>query len=384
MPRIPITLILTVTLWLPAAGGAQEQRSAPLNFSGVLFANYQWQSDSAARSNAGGQPPNRFDLQRVYLTFRMPAGERTSVRVTADMYQQGSAPANAYYTGWAVRLKYAYLERQLTQALAGVDGLVATARLGMIHNVVIDQIDSHWPRWLGVNALETHGYFASADVGAAGILTLPRRRGEIYMNVVNGNGYAAAETDRFKDAGVRVSITPFATDSGFLRSFSITPWVSLGATASQFVRGGAGQLGAVGEGLRRDRGGVFMGLRDRRLTAGTGVSRRVEGIESGANTFASPRQVRTRTGRLIHGFALIRPLEIANPSRRSNLGLIGRYDRFRLDQAASGTNEFVVAGLFYDLTRQVSFALDHQRLAPTGGSATLPRRTWFLHAVANF
>lgn len=371
--------LLTAALVAPAAA----QEDSRIDFSGVLFANYQWRSDSIARAAAAGQSPNRFDLQRVYLTFRMPAGEKASIRVTTDMFQQASSPANSYYAGWAVRLKYAYLQYDVTRALAGVDGMPATLRFGMLHNVVIEHIDSHWPRWLGVNALETHGYFASADVGAAALVTMPGRLGETYFTIVNGNGYTAAETDRFKDYGARFSFTPFGNDSGFMRTLAITPWYSAGATASQFVQGGAGQVGRVGNGLRRDRGGLFVGLRDRRLTGGVGMSRRIEDVESGANTVASPRLVRTRTSSLVDAFALVRPLEIAT-GKRSNLGLIGRFDRFKIDQDAPPMNEYIVAGLFYDVTSRMSLAIDRQHLRPTNGSTTPEQRTTFLHFVVNF
>ena len=253
MSRVPLatTALLLSALSVPADA---QQNGTRIDFSGVIFANYQWRADSAARVAAAGQPPNKFDLQRVYLTFRMPAGEKASMRVTTDLFQQANAPANAFYAGWALRLKYAYLQYDFTTALAGVDGLAATGRIGMLHTVMIDHIDSFWPRWLGVNALETHGYFASADLGLASLLTLPNRWGETYLTIVNGNGYTAAETDRFKDFAGRASFTPFGRDSGFFRTLAITPWYSVGATASQFVLGGAGQVGPVAGGLRRTDG----------------------------------------------------------------------------------------------------------------------------------
>lgn len=363
--------------------GAQ-QNGTRLDFSGLIFANYQWRADSAARLAAGGQAPNKFDLQRVYLNFRMPAGDKASIRVTTDLFQQLNTIASAFYAGWAVRLKYAYLQYDFTNSLAGVDGLSATGRIGLLHTVMIDHIDSFWLRWLGVNALETHGYFSSADAGAATLLTLPNRWGESYLTIVNGTGYTAAENDRFKDFAGRFSFTPFGRDSSFLRTLAITPWYSVGATASQFVLGGAGQVGSVASGLQRDRRGVFMGLRDRRLTGGVQFSQRVEDVESGANTPASPRAVRQRTSQLIDGFALVRPFEIANPARRSNFGIVGRLDHFELDRDVDSSRRFLVLGLVYDINSRVSAALDYQELRPESGSAIPRAETWFAHFVINF
>lgn len=382
--RLVARFIVTTLAFLLATTADAQQNGTRIDFSGVIFANYQWRTDSAARLAAAGQPANKFDLQRVYLTFRMPAGEKGSMRVTTDMFQQANAPANAFYAGWAVRLKYAYFQYDFTNSLAGVDGLAAIGRIGMLHTVMIDHIDSFWPRWLGVNALETHGYFASADLGAASLLTLPNRWGETYLTIVNGNGYTAAETDRFKDYGARASFTPFGRDSGFFRTLAVTPWYSAGATASQFVLGGPGQAGPVSAGLQRDRRGVFLGLRDRRLTGGVQFSQRVEDVESGANTPASPRAVRQRTSQLVDGFALIRPLEIANRDRRSNVGVMARLDQFKLDRDADASNRFMVLGLFYDINSRVSAALDYQEMRPEDGSTTLRTETWFAHFVINF
>lgn len=383
MSRVHLAVTAVLAASLAAPVGAQPNGSR-IDFSGTLFANYQFRTDSAARVATAGQPANKFDLQRVYLTFRMPAGERASIRVTTDMFQQANSPANAFYAGWAVRLKYAYLQYDFTTALAGVDGLGATGRVGMLHTVVIEHVDSFWPRWLGVNALETHGYFASADLGAAALFTLPNGWGESYVTVVNGNGYTAAETDRYKDYGGRVSFTPFGSDSGFFRTLAITPWYSVGATASQFVLGGTGQVAPISSGLQRDRRGVFLGLRDRRLTGGLGVSQRIEDVESGANTPASPRDVRRRTSQLVDGFVLLRPFEIVNPDRRSNFGVLGRLDHFKLDRDEDVSNRFMVLGVFYDITSRVSAALDYQEMRPENGSPTLRTETWFAHFVVNF
>ncbi len=42
----------------------------------------------------------------------MPAGDRASIRVTADVFQQASSTnnADAFYKGWVFRAQYAYLQ----------------------------------------------------------------------------------------------------------------------------------------------------------------------------------------------------------------------------------------------------------------------------------
>ena len=350
-------------------------RAPQLEFSGILFANWNYRTDRGARAQ------NRFDVDRAYLTFRMPAGNRASVRITADIFQNTAAPGDAFYRGWAFRAKYAYLQYD---ALRGGTGLSATARLGMLHTVAIEHVESFWPRWISRSATELAGFFQSADLGLAALFALPSKRGEIYATVTNGPGYTSRETDRFKDAAVRLTLTPFANTSGILESAALSVWGYKGATASRFVTGGAGQVGAVAEGLQRDRWGVFAGVRDRRLTLGAEIARRIEEGELGDNTPASPRAVIDSTGTLLSAFAIVRPFEIANPATRSPLAAVARYDRFRLNDDAGPASRLIIAGLMWDLTSRVSVAADYQQSLPRDGAPGSPTKTWFAHVVASF
>ena len=372
---------LVAALAFPVVLSAQTNAQRPYDFSALLFGNFQMRTDSAAKAGTGGKPLSRFDVGRAYLTFRAKAGERASVRITTDVFQN---TAGGYYGGWAVRLKYGILQYDVSPNFAGIDGLAAAARIGMLHTVAIEHVESFWPRWLGNSALETHGFFSSADAGAAAHFALPNRRGEAYLTITNGPGYTSAEVDRFKDVAARVSFTPFGSDSAWYRTFTISPWYYLGYTASQFVAGGTPQVGAVSDGVQRDRRGIFLGLRDRRMTLGGEFSQRIEGIEGGQNTVANPRTVRTRTGNLISAFGTVRPLELIDRSKRSPLGLIGRYDRFKVDADADAQNEVAILGAIWDLNDRVSLALDHQAMKPTGGSTTPATRTFFLHWTASF
>ncbi|MDQ4081047.1 MAG: hypothetical protein M3125_09835, partial [Gemmatimonadota bacterium] len=85
----------------PDSAVVQQAKTPQLEFSGILFANWSYRTDRGARTQ------NRFEVERAYLTFRMPAGDRASVRVTADIFQNSSAAGDAFYRGWAFRAKYA-------------------------------------------------------------------------------------------------------------------------------------------------------------------------------------------------------------------------------------------------------------------------------------
>ena len=386
-----VTLVLLALCALPAAGVAQQAATGP-TFDGIIFGHWRMHTDSAAKANLGGKRPNRFDFGRIYTNLRTPAGEKGSIRITTDMFQ--NTGGGGYYAGWSVRFKYAYFQYDATRNAFGVDGLGMNARVGMIQNFVVEHVDSYWPRWMSQDALETHGFFSSADVGVGSTLTLPNRRGEAYVTIVNGNGYTAAETDRFKDIAARFSWTPFASDTAsFLRFFAISPWYSKGRAGGAFAAGGAGQQGpglngAITEGIQRDRRGVFLGVRDRRLTAGLDIAQRLEEVETGANTIASPRVVTDRTSDMRSAFAIIRPLELADKSKRSRLSVFARFDDFALGDPAETETDMIWGGLFWDLNARSTFTVDYQQMKTATGLAaarvTVPARTFFFHWVVTY
>jgi len=112
--------------------------SIPVDFSGVLYANFQYQG-----AKGPSKSQNKFDLERAYLTFRMPAGDRASIRITADVFQQtsGANNADAFYKGWVVRAKYAYLQYDLIKSASWN----ANIRGGLVHTVVIDHQETPSP-----------------------------------------------------------------------------------------------------------------------------------------------------------------------------------------------------------------------------------------------
>jgi len=386
--RSRVLLLAAVVVACPAlliAQGSGEQRS--IDFSGVLFANFNYRTDSATKAANGGKAGSRFDVDRVYLTFRMAAGDRASVRVTTDIFT-GDQSSSSFYRGWTARLKYAYLQLNVSDNLAGVDGLGAAARVGMLHTVAIEHEEGFWPRYVGNVGIDRNGFFSSSDIGAALHLTLPKKLGEAYGVITNGPGYTATENDRFKDFALRVSLTPFANGealNGFAKSLALTGWVYAGQTASKFRTGGEGQAGPVSDGLARDRAGVFAGIKDRRLTAGVSHARRREAVESGDNTAANPRRTSDVTGSLTSVFAVVRPGAWRDPaSWAARWGLIGRLDTFTPDTEADPANRFTVLGVFWEPTTRVTLAVDHQAQSRTGGSSTMESSVLFARLQALF
>jgi hypothetical protein len=232
-------------------------------------------------------------------------------------------------------------------------------------------------------------------------VALPSKMGEVYANVVNGPGYQARERDRFKDFSLRLSLTPFLNStpsSSLLQTFTITAWGYKGATASAFVNGGAGQVGAVGAALDRTRAGILVGIRDPKLVIAGEIAKRRDGGETGLNTVASPRVETTTTGRLLSGFTVVRPLAFTNGTGKSPFGLVGRYDHVSpsvsttgfTTAAPSSSNAYhvIIGGLFYDLSQRAQIALDYQEALASNNdvSAAPPNQSkgYYAHFNVNF
>ncbi len=381
---------LFALLLLAASPVVAQQSAPPIDFSGVIYPQFRYATDAAARASNGGNAPNKFDIERVYLTFRMPAGERGSIRVTADVFNNSTA-CTSCYAGWGVRMKYAYFNYNFLNNIGGKSGFNASARIGMLHTAIIDQVESHWPRWVSQSAAERAGFFSSADVGAAAIVTLPSSWGEVYTTVANGPGYQTAENDPYKDWSARVSLTPFAKRKDVWKSLVVSPWAYSGKTASKFI----GAQGAAGtdaaNGLERDRAGVFVALKDRRVTAGIDIGRRTETVESG--TTLTARTTTMNTGKLTSAFALVRPIELARGgSARSRLVLLGRVDQVRPfssatvagAQTTSAKTQLMIAGAAWDLNQRTTFSLDLQHFKPSSGSTATESKIFFLHGQVSF
>jgi hypothetical protein len=355
----------------------------PIDFSGVIFANYQYRTDIQAKDF------NKFDVERAYLTFRMPAGDRTSVRVTTDIFQQQTAANAAYYAGWVVRLKYAYL--QYTYITGKPTDLTAVARFGLLHTVIVDHYEQFWPRWISQTDVERAGLMSSADAGVATQINLPNKFGEIYGAVTNGPGYSGRETDRFKDPQIRLTLTPLANSrAGILSTWDISPWYYKGDVASRFVASAPPPVtnGPVNAGLKRDRWGVFTGIHDPRITLGVHYVQFKGESENGLNTQLSPRVLVDTTGHLVSGFVVAKPLALFDTTY-SRFGVVTRYDKVTTNTNTDAAYHLFIGGLIFDLSRRASIALDYQETLPDKNTALLgginqPSKTYFMHVVANF
>ena len=345
-----------------------------IELSGVLFANFQYRL-LPDRDHGS----NKFDVERAYLTFRARAGERISVRVTADLFQQTAEGRDSYYKGWSLRAKYAYMQYQFPERA----GWQAAARIGLLHTVLIDHDERFWPRWISTTPTEAAGYFSSADAGVAASAIFPRKLGELYLTVTNGPGYISRETDRFKDYALRLTFAPWAGSARALRFLQLSAWGYKGAVGSAFAQGGAGQTGAVGSALRRNRVGAHLGAAHPNATFAIQYAWREDGGEAGDNTMLSPRLVSDSAGGLASAYAILRPLALA---RRTPipLSVLARVDRVTSNHVTGLRRDVFIGGLIWDMSKEASVSVDYQRLRPGDTNPLPPSETFFVHFVARF
>ncbi len=367
----------------------------PLNFSGVIFGSYNYQLPTTPNQFVN-QTNNQFIIDRAYLTFRIGAGDHTSIRVTTDVYQTSEATPNAY----TVRAKYAYLQYDGNKAS---NGSQLIGRLGILQNVEIDAEEQFWPRYLSQVPVERAGYFASADAGLAAQYTLPNKWGEVYSTIVNGPGYTSRENNRFKDFAARLSLTPLANSATapLAQSLTLTLWGYKGAQASTYVNGNVPlAIQPVGEAMDRSRAGVLVAVREPRLTVAAQYATRTDERDTASATL--PRTVLDTKGRLWSVYGTVRPLAFANATGKSPFGLVGRYDHVSpststdnapvgaLVPSTSNSYHTLIAGLFWDLSQKAQLALDYQEALATSNDLSLTPtpngalKGYYAHFVVNF
>ena len=374
-------------------GDAPRPVTPLLDFSGVIYGNYRYTYDDATKNANGGNATNKFDVERVYLNFRMPAGEDGSIRVTTDVFNNSISGTSCVgcYAGWNVRLKYAYFQYNFLHDIGGSKGFNAVARVGMLHTALIDHQEGFWPRWVSGVAVERNGFFSSSDVGIAGVLTFPNKWGELYATIANGTGYAAVENDPYKDYSARLSLTPWGSQDNIMKTFTISPYFYLGKTASKYLTTTGSSGTDAANGLTRNRDGVFVGLKDRRLTFGAEWGQRTETVETG--TSLATRGTYDNSGTITSAFVIVRPVELFgdDPKAKSRFGILARLDNFKPfsnqlaagpatgTQTTSSANQLLIAGLFWDINSKATFSLDMQNLSPQSGSATAESKVFFAH-----
>lgn len=341
----------------------------PVEVSGVLFPQFLY----GGQKGNGTRSANQFQLERAYLTAKAKVADRTSIRLTADVFRPGG---NAGYT---MRAKYAFVQYDYWMNKEGFMGANGQVRLGIQQTVINEQEEAFWPRYVAKIAVERAGFFSSADLGASTTLSLGNGIGELFAMVANGPGYTSSENDRFKDYSARLTLTPFGATP--TEGLNVSPWYYKGTVAS---------LLRPAEGRKHDRAGIFAGYKTPVLMIGGDFAK-----STNENERVAPGGIVTedRSGTVLSVYTNLKPFVMMNPNGTKAWGVLLRWDNVTGDTGYLPNagdfpvveGKFIVAGVTHDVNSRFSWALDYQQQSPNGAPApALDLRSYNLHAMVAF
>jgi hypothetical protein len=333
------------------------------SFNTWIFGAYTYQTDSTTKAANNGDPSSKFSVDRAYLTFRGQVAPDWGFRVTTDVFTVGGVGT---YTGLAIRLKYAWMQWDFAHA-AEPNDLSAFARIGQITTVVIDDEEHYWARWIQKTAVEFWGIQpASSDLGVGAQVNLPGKWGAVYGVIDNGGGYTVAnDADRYKDAALRLSLTPLAKGNGLLKTFELSGWYQAGRTQ------GPGIAPGYKPGLDNNAYGVYVGNADPRLTFGLEYAARLT-----QSVVPSDSSIADNTAKLTDGFIIVRPFLFADP-KGAPLGIILRYDNYQPNTNVSLKQNLLIFTVFYDVSKASSLGISYQGQTQSSPSSEAAKKTFY-------
>ena len=182
------------------------------------------------KTNSFEVSQNSFFVERAYINILAYLAPNIKGRITPDIVQ---IPGST--TAYALELKYAWVD---WTAFKQTSGLSLDFTMGIIPNRWISTAEKYWG-YRGIAktltdysylysvsvgsktasgkpltlSTSTNSYFSSADLGLEANLNLPKGYGELYLNVLNGNGYKNLGYDnRFKDLMGTLFLHPLAAN----------------------------------------------------------------------------------------------------------------------------------------------------------------------------
>ena len=186
---------------------------------------------SAPKKNQFETGKNSFYFDRAYINIKASLTPQISARLTPDVYSvKDGNGATQYFT----QMKYAFLDYT---PLNTDDGLALTFSFGLIPNQWISNVEKYygyrgvaktftdysWVTGQKISknpvsgkaysvATSTGSFFSSADLGMTTKLSLPKKYADLYLSVLNGNGFRneGFDQNRFKDFMATLFVYPLA------------------------------------------------------------------------------------------------------------------------------------------------------------------------------
>ena len=199
----------------------------------TIFTDYAVQQEPKTIDvNGTAVEASAFEITRAYINLTGNASKHIGFRLTTDVVRDTDA-GSSLNGSYAVRLKFAYLQWTLDDALRSKDSYV---RLGIQPTpwlVFMDEIYRY--RFQGQEFEERDGYITFADAGVSMHYTLPHDYGDVHTGFYNGEGFAKADPNDEKGWMTRGSTRPFA-HRGALHGLRVNGFYDRDAYASHAER----------------------------------------------------------------------------------------------------------------------------------------------------
>lgn len=314
------TLPPTITASEGAPTFPKEDLNA-VKVSSLIF--FRWQ-----KYVSGTGVPNNFDIDRAYIDFRKNLDKNASARLTLDIARINGASRQNLFDF----LKYAYVDMP-------INGIIG--KLGLQQTVWIDWAEKMLSlRYVAKTMLDNESVMSSSDfgIGAAGKFSLSNMPEiEYHTTLLNGPGFATAESNSEKAIGLRLNSTLYSAEN--------SGKVLLGAFAnSEYLNGS--QFG-FGLSYQHDMGRFFG-----EMVTGSKNSKKISGASLGG---------------------------ILNLSFIKNYSIFARIDNFDPDtNVANDERSKLFYGIQYEWSKDIKLALDMQTAKIGNGDTT---GIFYLHSM---
>ena len=354
-------LLAEVTKVVDNAKQTEQKPTSAVQISGQIFSYFVYTT-----AGKEGKDFNRFDLDRIYLTAKGQVFDEGKVQVTTDLfrgssYRQPDSIAKLYYGGFAVRMKFAFMDYTPEKFLS--------VKIGLIPTVWPSFVDGIWKyRGISASVSDLQSYSPTSDVGVSVSYALPGKMGDLSGFVLNGSGYTSAETNRYKDVALRASVYPFVDDP-LLKPLLVAGYVYKGSN-----------LSTTSTALPRNRFG--------------GLVSYAYSVVSGAVEYNSRADAPKYADTLVYGTALSFFGEIKAPVNewRDKCSFLWRYDVVEPNDKKGGdVSRLKIIGLIYKPVDKIILAIDRQWIdAETKTMKQFDNvpisydNRWFFHVIINF
>ncbi len=315
-----------------------------LKLSGVAYLQYRYEAKNQKGFNA-------FEVTRGYVTLEGALNDDTAWRLTTDITRKSDGDLE-------YRLKYAYLT--LADLIPN-----AKLKLGQTQTSWVDWEEHIWGyRFQGTIFTDREGYLTSSDLG----VSLSGRLGQYleYATMIsNGEGYHAAENNKYKTGDIRLTLNPFP-ENRFWKYLKLTGYFQAGYYASNQDRYRAiGHISYKNDWLTL--AGEYLYAKDP-YSKVSSKHPSLAGLSGDAEA---------------EGVSLYGVLRLAG--KWDKFSLIGRYDYLDPDDDVSDNSHYrYIYGLGYDLNKNVRFLINNDVVNYESSAGTNDANTVLLQTEVKF